>query len=100
MSKGLLAESKNGMSFTEIVADNDGTIGGYFSEKVIPLMLFGWWRCPGFGSLVGWSWGSASQSGFCILQPAFCRRVRVNHEQCLGVRQAQTRPRTHRLVRE
>src|SRR6266566_2276956 len=88
------------MSLTEIVADNDGTIGGYFSEKVIPLILFGWWRYPGFGSLVGWSRCSASQSGFCILQPAFHRRIRGDHKQRLGVCQAQTRPRAHHLGRE
>src|SRR6266516_8071278 len=100
MGEGLLAASQGSMPLTEIIASNDGTIGSDFSQQVVPLLPFGRWKCSRFSGLVGRGRLRGLQSRFCILQPAFHRRVRGNHEQCLGIRQAQTRPRAYHLGRE
>jgi hypothetical protein len=42
--KSLLAESKSGMTLTEIVACNDGTLTSDFSKEIISLVMFEWER--------------------------------------------------------
>jgi len=38
VSKGLLAESQGDMPLAELVAGNDGTLGGDFSKEILPFV--------------------------------------------------------------
>src|ERR1700730_15455045 len=100
MGQSLLAERQGGRLLTKMVAGYDGTIGSDFSKQVVPLRAFEGQRCSAASSFVGGGWYSSPQGSFCIVQPACNRRVRGNHEQGLGIGQAQTRPCADNLNRE
>src|SRR5260370_20064337 len=100
MSQGLLAKRQGGRPISKIIAGNDRTVGSVFSAQVLPLRALGRWRRPRLSALAGGGRSHSPQSSFCIVQPALYCRIRGNHEQGLGIRQAQTRPWAHHFYRE
>ena len=56
--------------------------------------------CSRLSALGSGGRSSGPQSSFCIVQPALYCDVRGNHEQGLGIGQAQTRPYAQHLNRE
>src|SRR5258708_19285301 len=95
MGQGLLAEPQGDVPLTEIVTGDDGPIGSDFSQQVIPFLLSGWWTCSRFSGPVGRSRYRDPHGRFCIVQPAFDRRVPCHHEHGPAIPPAQPRPPAH-----